>query len=299
MKTVRTAQLLGEGRTKHDLARAARSGDLIRVRHGAWAEAAAADELDRHRQIVAGTWPLLGAGAVVSHASAAVLHELPLWRGLLQKVSVTRADGGHGTRTRNLHVRLAPLAPQEVTELDGYRVTTLERTAVDLACLVGYERAVAVLDAALHTGADPGLLLATVQAASGRKGSAMVRRALGFADARAESVGESVSRVRIAEVGLPKPELQFRVLDRNGIFVARVDFCWPEYGVVGEFDGAVKYTGGPEEVAAAVMAERRRESDIEAVGWRVVRWIWSELADRSRFRMKIASELARGRRPAV
>lgn len=296
MTTVRTAQLLDAGRTKHELARSARSGDLIRVRHGAWTEAAAKDELDRHRQLLAGTWPLLGAGAVLSHASAAVLHGLPLWQGLLQRVSVTRPDGGHGTRTRNLHVRLAPLAPQEVVELDGYRVTTLERTAVDLARLLAYERAVAVLDAALHGHGNPELLEATVHAASGRAGCAIVRRALSFADGRAESVGESISRVRIAEVGLPKPELQFRVFDRNGGFVARVDFCWPEHGVVGEFDGAVKYAGGPDEVAAAVMAERRRQSDIEAVGWGVVRWIWSELADRSRFRAKIATELARGRR---
>lgn len=114
-------------------------------------------------------------------------------------------------------------------------------------------------------------------------------------------MGESLSRVRIAEVGLPAPVLQFEVFDEHGVWIARVDFAWPESGVVGEFDGAVKYTGTPEQVARAVLAEKRRQQAIEDAGWRVVRWTWSDLADRGRFRTRIAAALAgsgRLRRPA-
>ena len=42
------------------------------------------------------------------------------------------------------------------------------------------------------------------------------------------------------ELGLPAPELQHDLCDR-GRFVARLDFWWPEHGVVGEFDGRSKY----------------------------------------------------------
>lgn len=93
------------------------------------------------------------------------------------------------------------------------------------------------------------------------------------------------------EVGLPVPELQFHVFDHDGVWVARTDFAWPQLGVVGEFDGAVKYTGSPEEVAAAVMGEKRRQAAITSLGWRMVRWTWSDLGDRARFRTRIAAAL--------
>ncbi|MFT4109239.1 hypothetical protein [Propionicimonas sp.] len=297
MTTSRTAQLFGSGMTRHDLDRAVQRGELVRVRHGAWSEPGADGDLQQHRLLLEGTWPLLGEGAVLSHGSAGVPHGLPVWPALLERVSITRSGGGHGARTRNLHVRRAPLAPPEVQAQGGYRVTSLERTAVDLARLLSYERAVAVLDAALHAQADAGLLDETVRAAVGRSGAATARRALAFADGRAESVGESVSRVRMAQVRLPAPDLQTRVFDAAGRFVARCDFCWPGRRVIGEFDGAVKYTGTPEEVAAAVMAEKRRQTAIEALGWLVVRWTWSELFDAEAFRVKIAAALARGGSP--
>jgi hypothetical protein len=94
MAIQRTEQLLDSGLTKYDLAKESRRGGRINVRHGAWSESAPADELERHRQLIAGTWPLLGEMAVLSHGSAAVLHGLPVWRPLLERVSVTRASGG-------------------------------------------------------------------------------------------------------------------------------------------------------------------------------------------------------------
>lgn len=296
MTVRRTAELIDAGLTAHELVRSQARGERQPVRHGAWSDATPKDDLDRHRQLIAGTWPLLGENAVLSHASAAILHGLPVWRPLAERVAMTRADGGHGERTRYLHVRRAPLAPVEVTEVDGYRITSLERTAVDLARMVSYERAVAVLDAALHAKADLALLDEIVRAAAGRAGSAVARRALAFADGRAESVGESISRVRMAEVGLPRPELQFNVYDRNGVWVARTDFAWIEHGVVGEFDGAIKYSGPPDAVAAAVMKEKRREAAIEKVGWGVVRWDWDVLGNRVELQRRIASALAKGRR---
>ncbi len=98
----------------------------------------------------------------------------------------------------------------------------------------------------------------------------------------------------MAEVGLPVPVLQFEVFDDYGRWLGRTDFAWLEYGVVGEFDGAVKYTGTEREVAAAVMAEKRRQAAIEAAGWVVVRWTWPDLNDRRAFRNRIATALADG-----
>lgn len=50
-----------------------------------------------------------------------------------------------------------------------------------------------------------------------------------------------MSRVRLMEEGLPRPELQQEIFGPDGRLVARVDFRWKEYKTVGEFDGKIKY----------------------------------------------------------
>ena len=71
------------------------------------------------------------------------------------------------------------------------------------------------------------------------------------------------------------PRLQFEV---GGSYV---DFAWPELRVVGEFDGRVKYgkyLAPGESEGDAVFVEKIREDRIRDEGWRVVRWVWAELA---------------------
>ena len=67
------------------------------------------------------------------------------------------------------------------------------------------------------------------------------RRVVAFLDARSESAGESVSRVRIADEGLPAPQLQRQITNAYGRAIGRVDFCWDEQRTIGEFDGKIKY----------------------------------------------------------
>ncbi|MGV8908728.1 MAG: hypothetical protein ACOH1Y_07080 [Propionicimonas sp.] len=264
-----------------------RAGTLSRIRYGAYSERAELEARAAHRQLIDGTWPLLGENAVLSHGSAAAIHGLPLWGSLLQRVTITRSSGGHGEKGRYLHVLKSPLAPQEVTLVKDRQVTSIERTAVDVARSLRYEQAVAVLDAALHAGANPGLLEEIVRSSAGRKGVRTARVALLFADGRSESVGESISRVRMAEVGLPAPDLQFDVINQYGVWVARSDFHWKGRRVVGEFDGRIKYDGSRSEVADAVMAEKSREQAIRDAGWWFVRWGWDDLSDRAAFRRRI------------
>ncbi|OSM43511.1 hypothetical protein BCY76_007710 [Nesterenkonia sp. PF2B19] len=98
-------------------------------------------------------------------------------------------------------------------------------------------------------------------------------------DPAAESPGESLSRARMVEAGLLLPELQ-KVFDLPDGSRARVDFWWPELGLVGEFDGKMKYTRARElsgvDVAQAVFEEKVREDQLRALGLGVVRWCWPE-----------------------
>lgn len=291
--TVKLArELLDAGMDARALRVLRRDGALARVRYGAYSEKVESDARAAHLQLIEATWPLVGGNAVLSHGSAAALHGLPLWGSLLERVSITRPTGGHGELSSHLHSWRAPLTESEITTVDGMRTTTMARTAVDAALSLPYERAVAVMDAALHAGASAVLVGETIGSASRRRGVRTARSSFAFADGRAESVGESISRVRMAQVGLPLPDLQFRVLDRFGYFVARTDFCWPDKRVVGEFDGKVKYTGTESQVARAVMDEKRREQAIRDAGWWVVRWGWDDLADRTAFRRRILQAFA-------
>ena len=245
MAVRRVSQLNALGQSRKERGRLARAGELVRVRHGAYADEAAVGALQRHLQLVAGTEPLLAPGTVLSHVSAGILHQLPSWEPQLGRVTVIRQSAGHGSRRTALHSRSLPLSAEEVTSVGGHRCTTLERTAIDLACSLDFERAVAVLDAALRLGGSRTVMSDIVSRSSGRHGVGTARAALSFADGKSESVGESVSRVRLAEAGVAVPGLQLNVFDASGQWVARCDFGWALEGVLGEFDGRIKYIGTP------------------------------------------------------
>ena len=76
--------------------------------------------------------------------------------------------------------------------------------------------------------------------------------------------------------GVPLPVLQQQIFGADGIRY-RVDFCWPEFKVIGEADGLEKYGDTPAEVRRAKKRERDRQRALEAAGWIVIRWTWDEL----------------------
>jgi len=111
-----------------------------------------------------------------------------------------------------VHVHVSPLRPDEIVSVGDLPVTSVARTVVDLARTVPFEAAVVAADAALArrlvSSADLALMLVRC---IGWRGSPAARRAIGFADDRAESVGETRSRVAIARAGLPAPVPQWEV----------------------------------------------------------------------------------------
>ncbi len=171
MEVLRAGTLTEQGQSRTALVRRTRAGELFRVRHGAYASALEPNAIGRHRQLIEATWPLLDEDAVLSHSSAAVLHGLPVWESMLGSVFALRPDGGHGGRTRSLHMRLTRLAATDVILVDGYRVTSIARTAVDQACVLRHDRAVATMDAALRSGVP--------RARAGRRGASSTRAARG------------------------------------------------------------------------------------------------------------------------
>lgn len=274
---------MADGHSLDELRALLRAGQLTRLRRGVYLPGPIPEELSaRHRLAVHAAFVELTDGAVASHGSAAVLHGLPTWEVPLERVQVTRARAYGGRRERLVHVRVAQLDPDEVTVVDGIPVTTLARTVVDLARALPFEPAVAVGDAALAAHrARAGELLDALRRSARRPGCVRARRALAFLDGRAESVGESRSRVAIYRAGLPTPMPQWEVHDGQGRLLGRTDFGWPDWRVVGEFDGRIKYgrTLKPGlDAAEVVYREKLREDDLRAEGLTVVRWRWADLS---------------------
>ena len=74
-------------------------------------------------------------------------------------------------------------------------------------------------------------------------------------------------------------------------WVARSDFLWEAYRVVGEADGKVKY------LQDELWAEKQRQDDIEDADYEVIRWIWRTAhASDAEFTARLMRKLERGLR---
>jgi hypothetical protein len=276
------AQMLAAGFSDDEVRRLLRIGDLTRVRRGSYVAGPLPEEpARRHRLAITAAVRALADDAVVSHVSAAALHDLPLWNVSLARVHVTRARPTGGRRGRIVHVHTAPLHVDEITVVDGIVVTSVARTVVDVARTVPFEQAIVVLDAAFARELIDGPQLAeALLRVVGWRGAPAARRAVAFAEPGAESVGESRSRVAIMHAHLPQPVLQWEVLDGPGRLIGRADFGWPALGAVGEFDGGAKYgrlLRPGQSPGDVVFAEKVREDAMRATGLGMARWTWAEL----------------------
>lgn len=267
-----------DGETEQGLMRRVKNGEFQRVRHGAYLpREASGTPHDDHRaraEAVLRQRP----DAVLAGMSAAALLGLPVDVTELSMVRVI-SSAGHGCKVAGVRQHNFHLPTAHVTDVDGFRVTTAARTAIDVARVTGLEWAVCVADAALHQGlASPDDLSRTLGEIGPAHRLRVARRTVELADGRAESPLESVSRVQMMRLGLPMPELQFR-LDVPGLGAVRADFAWPDYGLIGECDGWSKYgalvpTGHT--ALDVVRAEKRRENGLRRLGWWVTRWEWTD-----------------------
>ncbi|RDB49573.1 type IV toxin-antitoxin system AbiEi family antitoxin domain-containing protein [Tsukamurella tyrosinosolvens] len=289
--------LLATGWTSGAISRAVESGELIRLATAMYALAGEypAHVLYRMRVVAAAT----SCGGVLSHESAAALHDIPYLRPARKDVHFTVDRVHGGGRRPGIHVHPRPLAADEIVEVDGVRVTSRARTPIDVAMTGDLIRGVAAIDAVRlvprfprPTDPPPAPLASLIECLDRlgrRRGSATARRALAMSVDCAESPGESWSRVLIHSWGLPAPRLQ-TPFDLGGRRVF-ADFDWGS--LIGEFDGKGKYGTTDAERAAALEAEKVRHALFVNAGFEVVRWDWDDLLDDTRFRSRLTPTLAR------
>ncbi len=293
--------LLAQGVTDAEIRTQRRTGELVRLAAGWYAAQADLDgwpEVAYRARVMAAAQRF---DAVVSHASAAVVHGLPVGGADLSRVHLLRPgkSGFKAVSDRTRHAGM--IDPVWVTTVEGVRVTTAARTVVDVARSQPARVAVAAMDHALYrrlcTPEDVRMALLSVKR---HRGSPRARLVAELADGRAESPTETAVRLAGRERPLPAMELQFEVYDEWGRFVGRADGGFPELGIIWEYDGQGKYGEllPPGRTAAdALLAQERREARLVALGWIVIRVDHTDLPDLAGFFERLSETILSARRP--
>lgn len=190
-----------------------------------------------------------GAGALLSHCSAAALWEIGSEKRGVIDVSVRRR-----TRLRRpgIHVRSrSELVQHDITRRDGIPVTGIVQTLVDIATELSprtVERATNEADKLDLI--DPETLRAELERYEGEPGVRPLRAIL---DARTFRLSDSDLEIAFRPIteraGLPLP------LTKQMVNSFEVDFYWPELGLVIETDG-LRYHRTPSAQARDAQRDR-------------------------------------------
>lgn len=267
---VTTSEALALGMSSSTLQRRVVEGVLIRHRPGLLVLPGVEDEhlLDLH----AASRKL---GAVASHQSAAYVHDLDRPNHVKPTVSVHR---NHTKSIAGVTVhQLDDLEPSHVTEVDNLRVTTAERTIVDLAAVLSAGHLARIMDNGLAANRIDLDLIQTVFAEIGRRGKPGTTLMRGLLQTRGNGYIAPESELErrllyiIDRADLPEPVRQFRapwLRPVNG----RVDLAYPDQLLLIEGDSRRWHT-----LSASFETDRLRDNAAQLAGWRILRFTWDEI----------------------
>ncbi len=238
-----------------------------------------------------------GPGTVLSHQTAALVWELPVFGAALERVRLSRIGALSTPESRHPTVIMSGsmLARRDVVLHEGVPITAAARTVLDCARSLPLRGGVAIADAAAAAGLlrdrDVRRVLAQMK---GWKGVGRARTVLTLIDPAAESPGESAARVTMHQLGF-RTRSQVVISDDSG-FLGRVDFLIVDTQVVVEFDGQGKYGVGSEESHEKFWKEKLRHDAIVAAGYEVVRVTWSDLNEPARLRLLLGRAIERSQK---
>lgn len=264
-----------------------RKGHWRKIRYGVYADSADlivadTDAAQKHAIECAAAIKALRLPAYVFGPSAALLHQLPIQRGLVQRPSLVRhpyRDIRALNRSANRPASLSDvtvvshaLPKALLTSRDGVPIVGRPLAAVSAACHSDPDWAVGLLDSVLWDGSATRESLGDLIGEWPLlRGIGTARRAAELARPGAQTILETLSRLRLVRAGLDEPELQREFRDDAGL-IGYADMFWESLGVIGEADGRLKYA-----TADDIFQEKLREDRLRALGYIVVRWTWDEI----------------------
>ena len=296
------ATALAHGLTEGQLRSALKAGRLVSLQTGILLPAQAWDSADGHeRHMFAVISALLRhPRAIVSHGSAAAVHDLPFDRVRPQVIIepvvgevpiVELTQPGKGRRERRLRIFPGTAPLEHLDSISGFQFTNIARTVLDLAISLPPHQALALIDIGLrrlisvntpsrnirrlvqdpaHRDIATNTMLTTCANLTGRRGLKALATIIRAGEPAAESVLESISRWQMRKHKILIPQCGVPVLGDDG-HNYWADFTWEHLKIIGEADGVAKYATRADHVR-----EKLRQEALERAGWQVVRWTWTE-----------------------
>ena len=211
-----------------------------------------------------GAWLWSGRNGVIAGRAAAALHGA-LWVAATTPIEMIWKSGRPPS---GIIVRNERIDADEIVEISGLPVTSVRRTAFDLARHLPRDLAVRHLDAlARATGVSAEEVLLVGERHPKARGLPRARVALQLMDSGGQSPQETRIRLILIDDGLPAPRTQIRVCDAGN--EAFIDMGYDEPRVGFDYDGQQHQTERDRYVHDIGRAEL-----LDRVGWidlRVVR----------------------------
>ncbi|MEO3757973.1 hypothetical protein ABGB19_06755 [Mycobacterium sp. B14F4] len=177
-------------------------------------------------------WLWSGRKGVVAGRAAAALHGAR-WVDASTPVEIITA---HTRRKRGVIVHEERIAADEIVQIGDMAVTSVVRTALDLARHLPRDQAVVHLDALSRaTGLQRDDVVALAGRYRGARGIRRARAALALMDGGAQSPEETRLRLVLIDAGLPAPRTQIRLTDGND--EAFIDMGYDEPMVGLDYEG--------------------------------------------------------------
>jgi len=217
----------------------------------------------------------LAGPAAASHRSAAAL-----WGFVDCHEDVIEVTALRHRRRHNSDVvwhESRHLDDRDLTEIDGIPITRPLRTVLDVGLVYGMDRVEELLDDGLRRGwfSTRNVWRRWEQLGGDlRPGGRVVREVLERKAAGERPVGsilETRFRQLVRRAGLPDPVSQYEICD-GGEFIARVDFAYPEFGIVIEVDGEERHSG-----RSPRKRDVKRDRQFSALGLHPLRFYWDEI----------------------
>ena len=180
---------------------------------------------------------------------------------------------GSTVRSRaGVNVRRCDLSVRDVASIRGIRATAVNRTLRDLSLRLPSVDALIAIDAAVHLGlTDADELRRHADAADGGAGAHRLRSLVAHA-APAESPMETRLRWLLIQAGLPCPQVQINLRDREQRFVGRADLYYEEARLILEYDGANHRD--------RLVEDNRRQNLLLNAGFRLLRFTATDIHQR-------------------
>ena len=185
-----------------------------------------------------------------SHATAAVIHGLPIPARNDDHIDIASVESGHPPRMTGVRGRYLNSACIELTVVAGLPVPSPADVWAMLGAELSLPDLVALGDAVIRRPRIPGTRrlerppyatcddLAAIVERVQRRGNAALRQVLPLLATGSASAPESHLRLLLMEWGVPEPALDYDVYDGAGRFLGASEFAFPQYRLALEYEGA-------------------------------------------------------------